>query len=133
MWIVVMTDYSMEIKTNLLIEGNITKGVKKLSKNDKSKSFMEFYFIKRDSLPLKCKIFWQTILLVHLGNDLPISYYQTLNDGMIETCEQVNHRRKTNKVFIKRMGQYTTSPLCSYWFFFMELSSTFKTLSDWSQ
>ena len=42
MWIVVMTDYSMEIKTNLLIEGNITKGVKKLSKNDKSKSFMEF-------------------------------------------------------------------------------------------
>ena len=126
MWIVVMTDYSMEIKTNLLIEGNITKGAKKLSKNDKSKSFMEFYFIKRDSLPLKCKIFWQTILLVHLGNDLPISYYQTLNDGMIETCEQVNHRRKTNKVFIRKWDHIQLLLYVQIDSFFMKLSSTFE-------
>ena len=51
-WILVMTDYSMEIKTNLLIEGNVTKGAKKLSKNDKSKSFMEFWYSIRDFLPL---------------------------------------------------------------------------------
>ena len=126
MWIVVMTDYSMEIKTNLLIEGNITKGVKKLSKNDKSKSFMEFYYIKRDFLPLKCKIFWQTILLVHLGNDLPISYYQTLNDGMIETCEQVNHRRKTNKVFIRKWDHIQLLLYVQIDSFFMKLSSTFE-------
>ena len=76
---------TMELSTNLYIEGNITKAAKKLSDNDKGR-LLSHYPHKRIKY-LQANI-W-IMFTVQLEDGLPLSYYETLNESLLETGEQV--------------------------------------------
>ena len=82
LWSLPMT---MELSTNLFIEGNITKAAKKLSDNDKGR-LLSHYPHKRIKY-LQANI-W-IMFTVQLEDGLPLSFYETLNESLVETGEQV--------------------------------------------